>query len=71
MGAVNATRPTSNIFTRTGNLHWHARFAAGINEHSSLAKNLVLPVQRQDTLTGGSVPLEVTSLGSLDLQDVL
>lgn len=71
MGAVNATRLTSNIFTKTGNLHWCARFAAGINKHSSLARNLVLPVQRQDILARESVPLEVTSLGSLDLQDVL
>lgn len=71
MGTVNATRLTSDIFTKTGNLHWRARFAAGINEPSSLAKNLVLPVQRQDAIAGGSVPLEVTSLGSLDLQEML
>lgn len=70
MGAANTTRLTNNIFTKTGNLHWRARFAAGTNEHSLLAKNLVLPVQRQDTLTGESVPLEVCSLGSVDLQDV-
>jgi len=45
MGTVDATRLTSNIFTDTGNLQWYVRFTAGINEHSSLAKNLVLPEQ--------------------------
>lgn len=71
MGTVSATRLASNIFPKTGSVHWRASFAAGINEDSSLAKKFLLPVQRQDTLAGGFVPLKVTSLGSLDLQDAL
>lgn len=62
LGTVNTTRLTSNIVSKTGNLHWHASFAAGLNKSSLLRKNLMLPIQRQDTLTIGSVPLEVTKI---------
>lgn len=63
---VNASRLPSNNFIKTENLHWNARFAAGINVHSSLVENLALPVQKLDSLSGGSAPLEVPSIGSLD-----